>query len=132
MSAKVDSSRPFSLPGKVPLRLKTSQFPSLTKHFGFYLHIILCICFLFSILNDTAVMSSYLSCCNILLTGLPGSALPTPMPSIRLICHHQINVTVAISEIWEASAVWLVLSYPEISLQHLILGSPYPFIACVF
>ena len=76
MSAKADSSLPFFLPGKVPLRWKTSQFPSLTKHFGFYLHIILC--FLFSILNDTTVMSSYLSCCNILLMGLPGSALPTP------------------------------------------------------
>lgn len=108
MSTKLDSSLTFFLPCKAPLRLKSSQFPSLTKHFGFYLHTITCIFFLFSILNGSTGMSSYLSHYNI-LTGLSGSALPTPTPSIRPVCHYKINVSTAISEIWEPSTVWLIL-----------------------
>ena len=61
MSTKLDSSLTFFLPGKTPVRLKSSRFPSLTKRFGFYLHTITCICFFFSILNGSTVLSSYLS-----------------------------------------------------------------------
>lgn len=108
MSTKLDSSLTFFLPGKAPVGLESSQFPSLTKHFGFCLHTVTCFCCLLSILNGSTVMSSYLSHYNI-LTGLSGSALPTHTPSIRPICHYKITVSTPISGIWEPSTVWLVL-----------------------